>query len=98
MSTYGESQVVSSRPERDEGARGVFAASAATCSAIRSAAEKARSAGSDVRREFLLREADAVAHTGGCGSYGWRGIARHGRMVRPRLDQADALWHSQSSD
>ena len=62
------------------------------------AAQEAGSSGTDARGELLLDQADAGAHAGGRRPDRWRNSARHRRMVRPGLHQADADWQPKSAN
>src|SRR5580704_2835322 len=75
-----------------------FSGRQGVCSACASAAQwsradpeqEARSARIDARGEFLLGEADAIAHTDGGGARKWRGAEVYDCVVRPRLHQTHA--------
>src|SRR3989454_7463304 len=59
------------------------------------AEQETRSAGDNSRREFLLGQADAGPHAHDHRYGGWRGLARHRGMVRPRLQKADSRGRSE---
>src|ERR1019366_2340775 len=76
-----QSQTYPSVVERSEGAD--------RSSPPRAAAKETGPAGSDQRREFLLREADAGQDPDGVRPARWRNTTRRDGVVRPLLSQSE---------